>query len=200
MLIFLDWIEKHPVFVELIKWTILVFGAWFLGIFRIIKKYTQNPVLSLFESPRFCFIEEYQKDGLPARLAVFIVNPCIRNPSNDSYEIDSFTLGYECEDKKIAFQQNLLPISFPTTPQCQLDENIKYLPVYFTNFGSLAGVDSIVEARRKKSGYILFVAKTYGTWKPEYRDGNIRISIKIGLVGNKTLECKENLRISFSKE
>lgn len=193
------WIESHRMSVELIKWIILILGAWLLGIFRIIRKYSQRPSLSLFESDGFCFIEDYQKEGIPAKKAAFIVNPCIKNPSDYADEIDYITIGYKCKNKKMSLRQNLLPISFPAPPRCQFGSSLKYLPVYLTNFKEHAGVDSIIQARRKKSGYVLFAAKTYGDWAADH-DEYIDILLEVFLVSGGAIKCKDKLKVISSKE
>ncbi len=71
--------------------------------------------------------------------------------------------------------------------------------MYFTNFSHCAGVTSIVEPNRRKSGYILFVSKTWGDWNAKDYSGNINILIQVSLLGAGFLKYKGKIRVTFSK-
>ena len=60
-------------------------------------------------------------------------------------------------------------------------------------------MDSLIEARRKKTGYTLFSAKTYGDWAAVH-DEYIDIVVKVSLIGGGILQCKEKLKVNSSKE
>lgn len=195
----MSWLESHPVTVDLIKWILLILGAWAVGVFKILRRFTLRPSVALYDSPGFCFLEDYKtEEGADGRLSVFIVNPSIRNPSFNSYEIERITLGYKCRFIFRSFRQNLLPISFPQRPKQQHGTSIKALPVFFTRFGDQFDdgltTDTIIDERRVSSGYIMFISRTWGSWMAENQKEEIKIKLSVKTVGAGKLKFRGNLR------
>ncbi|EDY84326.1 hypothetical protein VDG1235_3957 [Verrucomicrobiia bacterium DG1235] len=202
----IDWIESHKVTVDLAKWAIVILFAWAAGVFRLAGRFLQRPKLELYGPAGFCYLQDYhdKDEDTKGKLAVFVINPVIKNPTLRSFEIDRFFLGYRCKRFFRSYRQKLFHVSFPARPTKKMGDGLKILPVYFTNYGDgfdeKCTVEGFVEPRRVRAAYSMFISNTWGSWDPIVKNEKIEIKLTATTIGEGTLTRKVKLPVVTKKE
>jgi len=202
----MDWLELHPVAVDVAKWLLLIAAAWMSGAFTVLRRFTQRPRVEVYGPACFCYLEDYKdlKSGKDTTLAVFILNPAIKNPSDRSFEIDRMLLGYDCQHFFRRFRQELFSVSFPARPRKAFGTGIKVLPVFFTRFGDnmddSASVHGKVGPKSLTAAYLMFISNTWGSWRAREVNGQIAVRLRITTVGEGSLVRKVKIRVFKDKK
>jgi hypothetical protein len=202
----MDWLESHPVTVDVTKWILVIAAVWISGAFTALRRFTQRPHVEIYGPACFCYLEDYKdpESGKDSTLAVFVLNPAIKNPSDRSFEIDKMLLSYDCQHFFRKFQQELFPVSFPARPRKAFGVGVKVLPVFFTRFGDemdeISSVQGKIGPKSLTAAYLMFISNTWGSWRAKETKGMIEVRLRISTVGEGSLVQKVKIRVFRDKK
>ena len=191
------WIESHSVTVGLVSAALVGFGG-LLGKFLL----KRSAKLEVYGPAGLCYVEDHKdpKTGRESRLAVFILNPAIKNHSDRNFQIDRFYLGYDCLRFDRKFRQKLFATSFPARPRKQMGNGQKILSVFFTKYADgldeHLSVSAEVAPKSIAAAYVMFISNTWGSWIPREINEHVTVKLFITTVGEKTLTAKTRLKVS----
>ncbi|OIQ71532.1 hypothetical protein GALL_468490 [mine drainage metagenome] len=197
----IDWIELHKVTVGLLQAVVLLLLAWVAGLFSYLRKLTAKPRLHVVETASFVFIEDLaDHDGKPNSMrASFIINASLINASKEKVVLEQFLLSYRTHNIIRSYRQRLVRIAFPVRPRKRLGNGIKYMGVWFTEFGEddykLEAAHGNLDAKEMCAGYLLFASFTWRGWNPRIAGNTVSVRLRAKLTSGECIKFCTRLRV-----
>ena len=201
---FIEWIESHPVTIDLFKWFLVGIMAWLLGFFRFIKTRLKRPKLEIELLTSRCSWEELGViDGNDhnARV-VFLIEAGVNNPTTDPIVIRDFTLQIKRLKKWPIWHSPLNAVTMPSRVRHSLSNITRYLKNWFSNFEE--GDDTLtlgakIEARDHQSGFLLFVSVSWGYMRPLVVNKRVPVKLKARLTTGEVLQANASILVLENK-
>lgn len=193
------WIEQHPHTVDLAKWGLLIGIAWLAGGFKLLRRWLKSPTLEieLLSSRGLCQdLGDLHGHANNCR-SIFLLSVGINNPTTDVIVVRDFTLRYK-EHRPFRWTGWQHPATLPARPRLQVGDTTKLLRNWFSNFAE--GPESLtisgrIEPRAFESGYLLFVAATYGWMNPVVKKDKVWIEVQARLTTGEKLKARARIAL-----
>ena len=202
---FINWIESHPITVDLVKWIAIIVIAWATGVFRFISSFIKKPIIEIISDASHVFIERLEDgEGLDHVVrATFIIDLDVVNPTNDKVHVRYFRLRFSRNKLLGLFSKEMHAISLPARPRTKMGESYKVSKVFFTYFND--GLDNLtatgeLEPKETQNAFLLFNSTTYGDWEPKVKKGKVRVEIRAKLSTGELLKSKHRVRVTEDRE
>lgn len=197
---FIAWIEQHKVTVGLFQTALLLLVGWITGLFSYLRKKARKPKLRIIESASFVFLERLDHDGKPDSVRTsLVINASLINASSEKIVLEEFLLSYRTHNLIRSHRQRLLRIAFPVRPRKRLGNGIKYMGVWFTEFGEdeykIEATQGNLEPMEIGAGYLLFTSFTWGGWNPRLSGNSLDVKLMAKLTSGETITSRTKLRV-----
>jgi hypothetical protein len=196
----LDWLEAHPVVVDLLKWIAVGVLAWFGGAFGYLRRRFRRPLVEVLDVASRCRYEhQKERDGQTNVVrAAFLLRIGVSNCTHEPIYLKTFSMAYKCGVAFRRYHNRIGPCSLPNLPRQAVGDGVKYLSVWLTRFpettdGLLA--ESRLEAKDYREGYMLFISHTHGSWNPIIENGHISVRVCITTTDGTRLRAKGKVRV-----
>ena len=197
----IEWIEQHKVTVGLLQAAALLVVAWVSGLFSYLRKLTAKPKLHIAETASFVFIESLANhNGKPNSMrASFVINASLINASSEKVVLEQLFLSYRTYNIIRSYRQRLVRIAFPARPRKRLGNGIKYMGVWFTEFGEddykLEAAQGNLEPKEMCAGYLLLASFTWGGWNPRVAGNTVNVKLRAKLTSGECIKLGARLRV-----
>jgi hypothetical protein len=195
----LDWIEAHPVFVDLGKAVVVLVIAWFAGLGRFLVRLARKCRVWVVEPVSRCYLEDLgESHGVkdPVR-ASFLLSVGVTNPTTEKVVVEAITLQFESKRAWRPRSSQLDAVSLPSRPRVTFATSTKVSRTWFINYGDDAPASLTahgrIEARDTEDAYILFVSATYGSWNPRVENDHVRIWVSARLTTGETMRTSTKI-------
>jgi hypothetical protein len=200
----LNWIEHHGQTVDLIKWLLLIAVAWVVGLFKFLRRRLKSPTLEIetLTSRAYCHDLGEQDGHQHVCRSLFLLSVGVNNPTTDTIVVRDLTLRYK-EHRPFRWTPWQHPTTLPARPRQAVGGTVKLLRNWFSNFAE--GPESLtvggrIEPRAFESGYLLFVAATYGWMNPRVHSDTVHVQVQARLTTGEKLKAKARVQLFTDPE
>jgi hypothetical protein len=203
--VYINWLESHPITVDLFKWVIILIIAWAVGFFRYISKFVKKPNIEIISDASRVYIEKIQdSEGQENSVrATFIIDADIVNPTSELVHVRYFRLRFSRNVMFGIFSKQMHSISLPNRPRIKMGDKLKLSKVFFSyfddEFDSLT-MSGELPARTSQNGFLLFNSTTFGDWNPRVKDNKVKVEIRSKLSTGETIKNKQWLRLTDDRK
>jgi len=202
----LDWIEDHPVLVDLGKALVLVTFAWFAGLGRFLRRVRRKCRVWVVEPVSRCYLEELAdtEEVKNAVRASFLLSVGITNPTTEKIVVQDITLRYESKRVWGPRSSELDPVPLPSRPRITFASSTKFSRTWFINYSddtpeSLTAHGRI-DSKEAEDAFVLFVSATHGSWNPKVEHGHVRIWVSATLTTGERFVASTRISVTGDME
>lgn len=202
---YINWIEAHPITVDLIKWLTVIVIAWATGVFRFISSFIKKPNIEIITDASRIYIERLDDEENQRNVvrATFVIDADVVNPTNDKVHVRYFRLRFSRNKPLGIFSKEMHAISLPTRPRTKMGENYKVSKVFFTYFND--GLDDltvtgVLEPKESQNAFLLFNSTTHGNWEPRIKNGKVKVEVRAKLSTGELLKSKHWVPVTDDRE
>jgi hypothetical protein len=157
----LNWIEAHKTTVDLAKWAVALALGWVLGLFQLVRNWARQPFADIDVRYSSFYAEELPEldDHTDVIRIAIMTDVRVTNPTKHKVGVVSMALSLRRARYWWPWSPMVAAVGFPAPPAFPMGENVKLIPVWFTQFDSEQAdlTRDSVEGQSSSAGLALFV-------------------------------------------